>query len=84
LNFNAGDYDKRTPLHLACAAGHYDVVKYLIDTGVEINVADRWGATPLNDAKETKIIDYLVSKGAKKGVEQPQFSEISEVTVTDD
>jgi len=35
---------------LACAAGRYDVVKYLIDNGVEINITDRWGATPLNDA----------------------------------
>jgi glutaminase len=31
LNLNQGDYDKRTPLHLAAAAGHLDIVKYIVD-----------------------------------------------------
>jgi len=50
LDINSGDYDKRTPLHLAAAAGHMDIVKYLVDNGAEVNQYDRWGATPLNDA----------------------------------
>ena len=63
ITLNNGDYDRRTPLHLASAAGHYDIVKYLIElkkydpvtksmiAEINLNVADRWGATPLNDAK---------------------------------
>jgi len=28
-----GDYDQRTALHLACAEGHINIVKYLVETG---------------------------------------------------
>merc|ERR1719410_14286 len=48
---NAGDYDGRTPLHLAASEGHLDVLKFLITVkGTNINVFDRWGGTPLADA----------------------------------
>ena len=53
------DYDQRTPLHLASAFGHLDVVKYLISTGVKVSPVDRWGATPLNDAKTDEIKEFL-------------------------
>ena len=49
-DFNFGDYDGRTSLHLAASEGHRDVVEYLINQEVEINPADRWGNTPLDDA----------------------------------
>lgn len=51
VNLERGDYDLRTPLHLAAAAGHLDVVKFLIHGGINHSPRDRWGATPLNDAK---------------------------------
>ena len=54
-----GDYDQRTPLHLASAFGHLDIVKYLISTGVKVSPVDRWGATPLNDAKTVEIQEFL-------------------------
>ncbi len=41
----------RTPLHIACANNQINVVKFLIETNTKINPIDRWGATPLNDAK---------------------------------
>lgn len=50
VDLNLGDYDKRTPLHIAVSAGHKDVVELLLQEGVEVNSVDRWGATPLNDA----------------------------------
>ena len=53
------DYDQRTPLHLASAFGHLDIVKYLISTGVKVSPVDRWGATPLNDAKTVEIQEFL-------------------------
>ena len=55
-----GDYDKRTPLHLASAAGHLDIVKFLISVKAELSPHDRWGATPLNDAKNETIRELLV------------------------
>lgn len=50
VNLSDGDYDLRTPLHLASAGGQIEVVKFLLKVGVDINPNDRWGATPLNDA----------------------------------
>lgn len=80
-----GDYDKRTPLHLASSAGHIDIVKYLIDEGANVSPRDRWGATPLNDAKDSKIIEYLKSHGAERGIEQKcPVVELPPLSVTDD
>jgi len=31
VNLEKGDYDQRTPLHLAVSAGHLNIVKYLIE-----------------------------------------------------
>jgi hypothetical protein len=48
---NLGDYDGRTPLHLAATEGHPDVVAYLLGQGVDTNPVDRWGGTPTDDAE---------------------------------
>ena len=57
---SVADYDLRTPLHLAASNGHTSVVEYVIAQegtrgGTEwqtlINAQDRWGATPLDDAR---------------------------------
>jgi glutaminase len=60
VNLEKGDYDQRTPLHLAVAGGHLNIVKYLIEkASVPHSPKDRWGATPLNDAKSEDIIQYM-------------------------
>lgn len=59
VNINAGDYDRRTPLHLAVSAGNVDVIKYLIEKGADVNCKDRWGATPLDDTDDPEISEYL-------------------------
>lgn len=62
LDINKGDYDNRTALHLAAAEGHEEVVKYLIRKGADINAKDRWGRTPIDDAKlnnNKAIVDLL-------------------------
>lgn len=51
IDLNLGDYDNRTPLHVACGAGDYEVVEFLVNVaGVNVSPVDRWGATPLCDA----------------------------------
>ena len=58
-------------MHLASAAGHIKVVKFLISVNVDLSPHDRWGATPLNDAKNENIRELLVANGAQKGKELP-------------
>ena len=53
IDINQGDYDGRTALHLASAEGHEKCVKYLLCSGADTFVTDRWGATPLDDAKKS-------------------------------
>lgn len=59
VNLNDGDYDLRTPLHLASAGGQIEVVKFLLKCKVNINLKDRWGATPLNDASTNEMKLFL-------------------------
>lgn len=41
---------QRTALHLAASEGSLRVADYLITNGANVNVVDRWGNTPLQDA----------------------------------
>mmetsp|Transcript_12138 Transcript_12138/g.28278 ORF Transcript_12138/g.28278 Transcript_12138/m.28278 type:complete len:263 (-) Transcript_12138:1147-1935(-) len=50
LSPNGGDYDKRTPLHLAVGEAHAKVVDVLLAAGAEVNAVDRWNNTPIDDA----------------------------------
>lgn len=69
ISMDDGDYDKRTPLHIAASAGHLEVVKFLLSVGVKVNPRDRWGATPLNDAKTKDIETVLIQAKGVKGVQ---------------
>jgi len=65
------DYDGRCALHLASCAGRLDVVKLLVEElGAALEVTDRWGGTPLDDAEReghTSVVDYLIARGAPRG-----------------
>jgi ankyrin repeat protein len=41
-----------------------------LDQGGDVNVKDRWGATPLDDAKDDEIRAILEKKGALSGTPQ--------------
>lgn len=84
FDINEGDYDRRTCLHLASAAGHFEIVKYLVGQGCNVSPRDRWGATPLNDAQDPAIVEFLQAHGAEKGIDQSEYLELPQVTVSDD
>lgn len=57
------DYDKRTALHLACVEGKHEVVRILLRAGANAHAQDRWGATPMDEARKggfTAIVEELV------------------------
>lgn len=71
LDINQGDYDRRTALHLACSEGRLKMVELLLSQeGIDVDVLDRWGNKPIDDAKRAKynsgkIIELLKARGAK-------------------
>lgn len=50
MNPNAQDYDGRAALHIAAMMGKMKFLELLIQRGANVNIADRWGRTPLDDA----------------------------------
>ncbi|KAH9301599.1 hypothetical protein KI387_013182, partial [Taxus chinensis] len=68
VDVNSADFDDRTALHVAACEGHAHVVNLLLSRGANVNARDRWGSTPVADAKyygNTEICNILKSKGAK-------------------
>jgi glutaminase len=77
-DLSKGDYDNRTPMHLAAAEGHLEVVRFLLDNEISANHHDRWGGTPLDDAElgnHTDVIELLKQHGAEPGNTQHDESE---------
>ena len=65
---NLGDYDSRTPLHVAAAEGNQSCVLKLLDEDANPNPEDRWGHTPLYDAcnhTHTPCVVVLIRFGAE-------------------
>jgi hypothetical protein len=64
---NAGDYDGRTPLHLAASEGHYEICNALLQAKADPQAVDRWGGTPLMDSyreRRTDAAQLLAEHGA--------------------
>ena len=70
IPLDIGDYDLRTPLHLAASEGHLKVIQYFIAQNAELNPRDRWGNTPLDDAVRhgrADVADLLRRGGGVEG-----------------
>uniref|UniRef100_A0A3P8UAE1 asparaginase n=1 Tax=Amphiprion percula TaxID=161767 RepID=A0A3P8UAE1_AMPPE len=66
-NLCLGDYDGRTPLHIAACEGHLKLVKYLLSHGASVYAKDRYGDTPLCNAvrfKHKEVVKLLRKTGA--------------------
>ncbi|KAF7665819.1 hypothetical protein LDENG_00130740 [Lucifuga dentata] len=62
-----GDYDGRTPLHIAVSEGHLKVVQYLLSHGATVYAKDRYGDTPLCNAvrfRHKDVVRLLRQTGA--------------------
>eukprot|EP00750_Incisomonas_marina_P021587 INCI457.1.p1 GENE.INCI457.1~~INCI457.1.p1 ORF type:complete len:678 (-),score=104.58 INCI457.1:1448-3481(-) len=71
LDINASDYDGRTAIHVAASSGHLEMVKYLVANGANVDVCDRFGNTPLDDAKREnfkEIVSYLSKRKGSKSL----------------
>lgn len=69
MDMGESDYDSRTALHLAAAEGHADCVEFLLEKcNVSPEALDRWGHTPLDDARlfgHTKVVEMIETYRAK-------------------
>jgi hypothetical protein len=68
---NATDESNYTALHWACMRAHWDVAKFLIDKGADLNVVGGDGGTQINWAvhhDNVEIIKLMVEKGAKLNI----------------
>lgn len=69
LDVDAADYDLRTALMLACAEGNMSIAVHLVQSGADINKKDRWGHTPITEAREhgfpelADVLKTIVSHG---------------------
>ncbi|KAL4630434.1 ankyrin repeat and EF-hand domain-containing protein 1 [Arapaima gigas] len=57
----------RTPLMTACACGNYEVAKFLLNLGADVNACDQYNWTPLHHAchvGQMDVVDLLVRAGA--------------------
>jgi glutaminase len=57
-DLEAGDYDQRTPMHLAAAEGHLEVIEFLLNHEVSPK-SDRWGGFPHSDAMASGHLDIV-------------------------
>ncbi|KIH51911.1 ankyrin repeat protein, partial [Ancylostoma duodenale] len=53
------DYDKRTALHVAVTHYQIETVKYLMEHGLDPEVVDDFGTTPMSEAKRKNFKDII-------------------------
>mmetsp|Transcript_9978 Transcript_9978/g.9911 ORF Transcript_9978/g.9911 Transcript_9978/m.9911 type:complete len:202 (+) Transcript_9978:1584-2189(+) len=83
-DLNKGDYDQRTPLHLAAANEQIETISFLVKNGVDVNLKDRWGVTALDDASDQDVEYMLIKNGAVKGTDKATYKHSAKVSVTND
>ncbi|EGC39798.1 hypothetical protein DICPUDRAFT_44993 [Dictyostelium purpureum] len=68
-DINMTEYDKgTTPIHIACARGHKQVLELLVQRGCDVNVQDNRGWTPLHSLVTGRydiLALWLIRQGSK-------------------
>ncbi|XP_058179676.1 potassium channel SKOR [Rhododendron vialii] len=75
---NSKDYDHRTPLHVAASEGLYLMAVLLLDAGASVFSKDRWGNTPLDEARicgNKNLIKLLEDAKSSQLSKFPDFSQ---------
>jgi len=61
-DINFQDYDNRTALHVAVSEQKLESIKLLLEFKASIELKDRWGKTPIDEAtNDTRIINLLTN-----------------------
>jgi len=81
------DINGRLPICIASDYGQLDVLNFLISSGANINVSDKYGITPLLAAiyeGHTKCVQSLIMAGAQKTGVTPDGSSYMEAAEKDE
>ncbi|XP_060204220.1 potassium channel SKOR-like isoform X2 [Lycium barbarum] len=74
INPNSKNYDSRTPLHLAASEGLYPISVLLLEAGASVFVVDRWGKSPLDEARVGGSKNLIKLLEDAKGSQLSEFS----------
>ena len=76
----AEDHGRRTALYNAVKSGNLELVRWLVEQGLDVNVQDRFGDTPLHyiryTAKGFEVARYLIEHGADVNIRNNHGSTI--------
>lgn len=78
---NSRDYDHRTPLHVAVCEGLYLIVKLLLGAGASVFSKDRWGNTPLSEARMSRNNNLIKLLEEAKSNHLSEFPNSSQETI---
>lgn len=59
LSHRISNWDKQSPLHIACRGGNLEIVKRLLDLGADPNSVDKLGMSPLMEACSIGNLDIM-------------------------
>eukprot|EP00192_Tetraselmis_astigmatica_P009468 CAMPEP_0117659060 /NCGR_PEP_ID=MMETSP0804-20121206/6221_1 /TAXON_ID=1074897 /ORGANISM="Tetraselmis astigmatica, Strain CCMP880" /LENGTH=843 /DNA_ID=CAMNT_0005465673 /DNA_START=755 /DNA_END=3286 /DNA_ORIENTATION=+ len=73
---NSGDYDMRTPLHIAAAEGMLPMFKLLVEFGADMNLKDRFGTTAVDEAKANQQVVTVLTFIESVTTETPEGARV--------
>lgn len=80
MDANLKDYDYRTPLHVAASEGLIFMAKLLLEAGASVFTKDRWGNTPLDEARMSGNKNLIKLLEDAKSAQLTEFPFPQEIT----